>query len=156
MEQRKKQSENFRRTIRLNDEMYAQIAAKAAKEKVAISALMRRYIQQGLSATYYDENDGKVRAMIREELSIIFDRYMERLIKIEVKGGKTSAAALYALMNLLAANFVSETTSVDMLASAFKQACAYMHLKDKSADEYVAEAKEFLHDAAKITKKDDN
>lgn len=154
-EQRELQTDNYRRSIRLNNETYSQLVVKAKKEHITVAALMRKYINNGLSAAYYEENDGKVRQMIREEVDTVMSGYIERMIKVQLKGTKASAAALYALINLLAANMMSESSAEDILANAFKQSCNYMKQKEKTDADYRKEAKEFMHTSTGITRKDD-
>ena len=94
--------------------------------------------------------------MLREEIEVVFDKYIERLIKIILKGTKASAASLYALMSLLSANMISEASIEDLLANAFKQSAVYMKQKEKTDAAYAKEASEFLHTAQSIIKKEDN
>lgn len=145
-----------RRSIALPDDLYDIVTKQADRRKTSVANVVREYIIQGLSADYYEQNDDKVRQMLHEELSAILSVQTERIIKLQLKSTKAASASLYALINLLAADLISETSAQDLLANAFHQSAIYMKTKEKGNDEYVAEAKEFLKAAQSISKKDDS
>ena len=145
-----------RRSIALPDDLYETITRQADRRKTSAANIVRGYIIQGLSADYYEQNDDKVRQMLHDEISAVLSSQIERLIKLQLKSTKTSGAALYALISLLSAEFLSEVSAQDLLANAFKQTAAYMKTKEKPFDEYVKEAQEFLASSNSLRKKDDD
>ena len=91
--------------------------------------------------------------MIREEMQIVAQKDMERLIKIQAKSTKASAISMYVALQLLSEEYADEVAFKELLANASKQASAYMKQKEKSDDEYKAEAEQMMSDMQKITVK---
>ena len=145
-----------RRSVHLPEEVYENVCKLAKEQHTTPSAVMRSLITKGLTVAFIEDSEGLVRRIVHEEVKLIIDHTVERLVKLQLKSTKASASALYMLLVLLQNDYVGEASAQDLLANAFKQAAIYMRTKEKTNDEYAAEAKEFIEGAKTIGKKDDN
>ncbi len=145
-----------RRSVHLPDEVYENICALAREKHTTPAAIMRSLITKGITVGFIEDSEGLIRRIIHEEMITVLDHEIDRLIKLMAKCTKVAAASLFLLILLLINDYAGEMSITDLLANAFKQAAKYMRMKDKTHDEYVAEAREFISGAKSIGIKDDN
>ena len=140
-------------SIYLSDETYNKIITCCSKRQCSMAKIVREFVEKGLSVESYSNEFETIRRMIREELDIILGKNTERLIKLQVRGTKASAISMYVALQLLSEEYADEVAFKELLANASKQASAYMKQKEKSDDEYKAEAEQMMTDMQKITVK---
>lgn len=150
------ESANTRRSVCLPDDVYENVCALAREKHTTPAAVMRSLIVKGLSVAFMEDSESLIRKIVCEEVKAGIDHGIERVIKLELKSTKASSTSMYLLLNLLLHDYIGEATANDLLANAFKQAALYMRVKEKTYDEYVSEAKEFIAGAKTIGRKDDN
>lgn len=130
---------------------------KTARDKhTTVADIVRSFISKGLTVEWAESSENLIRRIIHDEVDTVFEHHIERLIKLIAKSTKSSASALYLLLILIQNDYADEAGTEDILAVAFKQAAAYMKFKEKSMEEYAAEAREFILSGKNIGKKDDN
>ena len=140
-------------SVYLSEASYRTIKTLAAKSHRSLANVIREYVEKGLSIESYSSEFETIRKMIREEMQIVAQKDMERLIKIQAKSTKASAISMYVALQLLSEEYADEVAFKELLANASKQASAYMKQKEKSDDEYKAEAEQMMSDMQKITVK---
>lgn len=149
-------SANTRRSVCLPDDVYENVCALAREKHTTPASVMRSLIVKGLSVAFIDDSESLIRKIVHEEVKAVLDHGIDRVIKLVLKSTKASSASMYLILNLLLHDYIGEVSANDLLANAFKQAALYMRVKEKSYDEYAAEAKEFIAGAKTIGRKDDN
>lgn len=127
--------QNYRRSIRLDDETYQMIETLAAKKHIKPAALMRELIEKGLSIEKTKEDMDFIRIQIRKELQDVMEPYMNRIIKLEVKIGTMSVLSAMAGARMLSkVNFKSGLTYHEVLEDVKKEAAAYLRVKEERMD----------------------
>lgn len=144
-----------KRSVTLPDNVYENICKIAEQKKCTPAVLMRNLITSGLAVSWVESSESLVRRIVHDEVDTVIKHEIERLIKLQLKSTKASAASLYALLVLIQSDYAGESALEDLLAQAFKQAASYMRTKEKTNDEYFAEARAFIKASAEIGKKDD-
>lgn len=145
-----------RRSVHIPDEVYENVCALAREKHTTPAEVMRSLITKGLSIGFIEESESMVRRIVHEEVKNVLQHEVDRLVKLILKCTKASSTSLNLLLLLLMNDYAGEMSATDLLANAFKQSAKYMRLKDKTHDEYVAEAREFIAGAKMIGRKDDN
>ena len=145
-----------RRSVHIPDEVYENVCALAREKHTTPAEVMRSLITKGLSIGFIEESESMVRRIVHEEVKNVLQHEVDRLVKLILKCTKASSTSLNLLLLLLMNDYAGEMSATDLLANAFKQSAKYMRLKDKTHDEYVAEAREFIAGAKAIGRKDDN
>lgn len=103
-----------------------------------VSEAIRFFISKGLSINAYKDEATFLREMIGEEIENKIEPYMNRLIKISVKGSVISAS-VYFLLGRVLEKFVPPSKREDYkknLAEAKKLGGAYISSKDFKIEEY--------------------
>lgn len=139
-----------RRSVCMSDDAYEAICAVAAEKKLSPAALMRRYIENGLSVGWMESAEDSVRKIVHEELDNVLNVRMERLIKLQLKSTRASAATLYSVIYFLSRELYGEGSMEELITKAFKMAAKYTVGRNVSDDEYAAEAKECISAAAAL------
>jgi len=139
-------------SVALNENMYDDIKKLAVKQHTSMGDIIRSFIAKGLKIEYHDENTEEFRRMIHDELSEVFKREMERLIKLQVKSTKASAITMYTGLQIISESFADDVSFSRVVASASKQAGAYMKQKEKTDDEYMQDAKEIITGMKKVVR----
>lgn len=147
---------NTRRSVCLPDNVYENVCALAKEKHTTPAAVMRSLIIKGLNVSFVEDSESLMRKIVHEEVKAVLDHGIERIVKLVLKATKAASASLYLLLNLLLHDYMGEVSAKDLLANAFKQSASYMRTKDKTYDEYAAEAEEFIAGAKTIGRKDDN
>ena len=88
-------------SLRIEKNVYNQLCKIASKENIAISKLIRNYIKDGVNIKVASEDADRLVDIIQEQLEMILDRYMNRLIAMLSKNTKSSEAGKQATYNLL-------------------------------------------------------
>lgn len=88
-------------SLRIEKSVYNQLCKIASKENIAISKLIRNYIKDGVNIKVASEDADRLVDIIQEQLEMILDRYMNRLIAMLSKNIKSSEAGKQATYNLL-------------------------------------------------------
>ena len=156
MKEKNEKSAVTRRSVHLPNDVYENVCALAREKHTTPAEIMRSLITKGLTVGFIEESEGMVRRIVHEEVKNVLQHEVDRLVKLVLKDTKASSASLNLLLLLLMHDYAGEMSTTDLLANAFKQSAKYMRLKDKTHDEYVAEAREFIAGAKTIGRKDDN
>ena len=114
--------------------------------------VIRFYIKKGLKVEYHDENEEEFRRMIHDEMTEVFKQEVERLIKLQVKSTKASAITMYTGLQIMSESFADDVSFARVVASASKQAGAYMKMKEKTDDEYMQDTNEILNGMKKVVR----
>ena len=139
-------------SVALNENMYEDIKKLAAKRHTSMRDVIRFYIKKGLKVEYHDENEEEFRRMIHDELTVVFKKEVERLIKLQVKSTKASAITMYTGLQIMSESFADDVSFARVVASASKQAGAYMKMKEKTDDEYMQDTNEILNGMKKVVR----
>ncbi len=139
-------------SVALNENMYEDIKKLAAKRHTSMGDVIRFYIKKGLKVEYHDENEEEFRCMIHDELTDVFKKEVERLIKLQVKSTKASAITMYTGLQIMSESFADDVSFARVVASASKQAGAYMKMKEKTDDEYMQDTNEILNGMKKVVR----
>ena len=156
MKEKNEKSAVTRRSVHLPNDVYENVCALAREKHTTPAEIMRSLITKGLTVGFIEESEGMVRRIVHEEVKNVLQHEVDRLVKLVLKDTKASSTSLNLLLLLLMNDYAGEMSATDLLANAFKQSAKYMRLKDKTHDEYVAEAREFIAGAKMIGRKDDN
>ncbi len=156
MKEKKEKSAVTRRSVHIPNDVYENVCALAREKHTTPAEIMRSLITKGLTIGFIEESESMVRRIVHEEVKTVLQHEVDRLVKLILKCTKAAAASLFLLLLLVINDYAGEMSTTDLLANAFKQAAKYMRLKDKSHDEYVAEAREFIAGTKTIGRKDDN
>ena len=125
-------------SVALNENMYEDIKKLAAKRHTSMGDVIRFYIKKGLKVEYHDENEEEFRRMIHDEL--------------QVKSTKASAITMYTGLQIMSESFADDVSFARVVASASKQAGAYMKMKEKTDDEYMQDTNEILNGMKKVVR----
>lgn len=139
-------------SVALNENMYEDIKKLAVKRHTSMGDVIRFFIKSGLKVEYHDENEEEFRRMIHDELTDVFKKEVERLIKLQVKSTKASAITMYTGLQIMSESFADDVSFARVVASASKQAAAYMKQKEKSDDEYMQDTNEILNGMKKVVR----
>ena len=137
-----------RRSVCMSDDTYEAICAAAKEKRMSPAALIRRYIEDGLKIGWMESAEDSVRKIVHEELDNVLNVRVERLIKLQLKSTRASAATLYSIIYFLSRELYGDGSIEELLTKAFKMAAKYTVGKNASDDEYAAEAKECISSAA--------
>lgn len=130
---------NQRVSFWIADSTYASIQQLAAQRKTTCSYIVRQLLDKALGVEAIKEDMDYIRSSVRLELESILEPAIERLAKISVKGGITSAAAYFLCAEALAAYVPPEQRmNFDAaLSEAKKLAVGYMRMPHGGAADYL-------------------
>ena len=132
--------------------VYDDLKKLSVRRKASMATVVRSFVEQGLKIESYDENTEELRRMINDELTAVFRKESERLIKLQVKGTKASAITMYTGLQIISESYADEASFTRLVASAGKQAAVYMKQKEKSDEENMQEAKQLIADMKKVVR----
>ena len=92
----------------------------------------------------YTSEQEVIRNYIKSELAADIKPYMERIIKMQAKCVRNSAAALMAGVHVLADSYINEIEPEQILANAFRLAANVTKEQERSFEDYSAEAHAWL------------
>lgn len=131
---------------------YDDLKKLSVKKRTSMANLVRKFVTKGLNVENHDENEEEFRRMIHDEMTEVFKQEVERLIKLQVKSTKASAITMYTGLQIMSESFADDVSFLRVLASASKQAAAYMKQKEKSDDEYMQDANEINSGIKKVVR----
>lgn len=139
-------------SVVLNERVYDDVKKLAIKKRTSMGNIIRSFIIKGLNVENHDENEEEFRRMIHDEMTEVFKQEVERLIKLQVKSTKASAITMYTGLQITSESFADDVSFARVVASASKQAAAYMKQKEKSDDEYMQDTNEILNGMKKVVR----
>ena len=139
-------------SISFPDDIYEDLRKLAVRKHMSMANLVRNFVTKGLNVENHDENEEEFRRMIHDEMTEVFKQEVERLIKLQVKSTKASAITMYTGLQIMSESYADDVSFSRVLASASKQAAAYMKQKEKSDDEYMQDANEIISGMKKVVR----
>ena len=77
-------------SIYISEKAYEDLKKLSVKKRTSMANLVRNFVTKGLNVENHDENEEEIRRMIHDELTDVFKKEVERLIKLQVKSTKAS------------------------------------------------------------------
>lgn len=139
-------------SIYISERAYEDLKNLSVKKRTSMANLVRKFVTKGLNVENHDENEEEFRRMIHDEMTEVFKQQVERLIKLQVKSTKASAITMYTGLQIMSESFADDVSFARVVASASKQAAAYMKQKEKSDDEYMQDTNEILNGMKKVVR----
>lgn len=139
-------------SIYISERAYEDLKKLSVKKRTSMANLVRNLVTKGLNVENHDENEEEFRRMIHDEMTEVFKQEVERLIKLQVKSTKASAITMYTGLQIMSESFADDVSFARVVASASKQAAAYMKQKEKSDDEYMQDTNEILNGMKKVVR----
>lgn len=139
-------------SISFPDDIYEDLRKLAVRKHMSMAGIVRSFVADGLTVESHDENKEGFRRMIHDEMTEVFKQEVERLIKLQVKSTKASAITMYTGLQTMSESFADDVSFARVVASASKQAAAYMKQKEKSDDEYMQDANEIISGMKKVVR----
>lgn len=126
-------------TIKLDKITDEKIAKAAIAEHTTKSAIIRRYIEQGLKSDGYQLDDERLYEMIKKAVREEIKQPVERLAAISAKGTQIGAAAFFmGVYSSRVSLDATECGNVDNMAErARKLGIEYLKLKDDDIDRFI-------------------
>lgn len=119
-------------TVKVKPNIDEELKRLSAKTNRPVAELVREFIDKGLNINGYKNETDFIREQIREELKSILLPNIERLIKIIVKSGITSASSFFLTGKVLS-ELVAPSRQLELkeiLEEAKKLGIAYIQAKD--------------------------
>lgn len=139
-------------SIYISERAYEDLKKLSVKKRTSMANLVRNFVTKGLTVESHDENEEEFRRMIHDEMTEVIKQEVERLIKLQVKSTKASAITMYTGLQIMSESYADDVSFSRVLASASKQAAAYMKQKEKSDDEYMQDANEIISGMKKVVR----
>lgn len=139
-------------SIYISERAYEDLKKLSVKKRTSMANLVRNFVTKGLNVENHSENEEEFRRMIHDEMTEVFKQEVERLIKLQVKSTKASAITMYTGLQIMSESFADDVSFARVVASASKQAAAYMKLKEKTDDEYMQDTNEILNGMKKVVR----
>ncbi len=139
-------------SIYISERAYEDLKKLSVKKRTSMANLVRNFVTKGLNVENHDENEEEFRRMIHDEMTEVIKQEVERLIKLQVKSTKASAITMYTGLQIMSESYADDVSFSRVLASASKQAAAYMKQKEKSDDEYMQDANEIISGMKKVVR----
>ena len=140
-------------TVKVTPQQQKDLQKLAALQHISLAQLLRNFIDKGLTVDGHKDGIDFIRRHIRDEINNSINPRMERLIKLQVKGGIVSAAAYFLNAEMLA-EFISPSRQrelQDVLLESKKQGVVYFRLNDQELEEFAQNENKIL---SKYTKGD--
>lgn len=132
------------RSVTLPQEMATALDCYAKRNHISGSQAIRGFIEKGLEKDSYTGEQGLIKGYIKAELAADIKPYMERLIKIQAKSMRTSAAALMTTVKAISDNYIDPAEPEEILANALKLSTKITQEDILSDEDYLAEARRWL------------
>lgn len=139
-------------SIYISEKAYEDLKKLSVKKRTSMANLVRNFVTKGLNVENHDENEEEFRRMIHDEMAEVIKQEVKRLIKLQVKSTKASAITMYTGLQIMSESFADDVSFARVVASASKQAAAYMKQKEKSDDEYMQDTNEILNGMKKVVR----
>lgn len=137
-------AEKVERSVMLSKETAGALTRYAKRNHISGSEAIRRFVEKGLNMDSYTSEQEVIRTYIKSELAADIKPYMERIIKMQAKCVRNSAAALMAGVHVLADSYINEIEPEQILANAFRLAAKVTKEQERSFENYSAEAHAWL------------
>lgn len=137
-------AEKVERSVMLSKETAGALTRYAKRNHISGSEAIRRFVEKGLNMDSYTSEQEVIRTYIKSELAADIKPYMERIIKMQAKCMRYSAAALMAGVHVLADSYINEIEPEQILANAFRLAAKVTKEQERSFEDYSAEAHAWL------------
>ena len=137
-------AEKVERSVMLSKETAEALSRYAKRNHISGSEAIRRFVEKGLNMDSYTSEQEVIRNYIKSELASDIKPYMERIIKMQAKCVRNSAAALMAGVHVLADSYINEIEPEQILANAFRLAAKVTKEQERSFEDYSAEAHAWL------------
>ena len=147
-----KKQNTIKISVYLPDRAYNDLKKLSVKKKTSMADIVRNFVTNGLRVENHDENKEEFRQMIHDEMTEVFKKEIERVVKLQVKAAKASAITMYTGLQVISDSYADDVEFTRIVASANKQAAAYMKQKEKSDDENMQEAKQIINDMKKVVR----
>jgi len=122
-------------TLTMKD--YEAIKKLAAKNNKAVAEIMREHILRGMSIEKSKDDVDFIRKHIREEAEAVMEKYMNRIIKLQIKTGIPAIAMCHFTSDLLF-HFMKDHSDIkkdEILESGKKKAAAYLRIRSEFVNE---------------------
>jgi hypothetical protein len=137
--------------LRLPASMHEQLVKVAAAHNATVSEEVRRFVKEGLGVESSKESLDLIATTLRGELKIQLDKQVERIVKMQMKIGKLSAAEYYLLLKLLLSlGTTNSKTLKDLAAEARKDGVKYMQMRDYDVNTYLEDGDQILFDIERL------
>ena len=137
-------AEKVERSVMLSKETAGALTRYAQRNYISGSEAIRRFVEKGLNMDSYTSEQEVIRNYIKSELAADIKPYMERIIKMQAKCVRNSAAALMAGVHVLADSYINEIEPEQILANAFRLAAKVTKEQERSFEDYSMEAHAWL------------
>ena len=127
---------SVKRSVDLSPKTYEALQKIAATQGKPVSELIRKYINDGMSADKTREDIDFIRKQIREELDILLKPQINRLAKLLMRIGMMTVSFCY-FSSKIVHMFVpirDRTSYEELMAECKHNAAAYLNMRDASLD----------------------
>lgn len=138
-----------KRSITFNVDTLEQLDNLATRQHTTTSALVRDYVEKGLTIDGHKENIDLIATIVRQEIKSQLDIQIDRLAKMNMKVGKISAGLYYLILKLLLKCYgATKSQSLKELATETrKMGVKYMQLRDYQINDYLEDEDMVYQDA---------
>lgn len=139
-------------TVKVKKITYESLKMLAAHQHVAVSDVVRRFIDKGITVDAYKEDLDIITQVVRQEIKAQMTPQVDRLVKILIKIGKISAGLYYTtiktLMRMVGSTKVE--TFKELATESRKLGIKYMKYKDHEIDKYLEDDDMIFADIEKL------
>lgn len=138
--------------VRVTADMQKNIEKVARKNHRSVSEVVRQFIEKGLEIEGYTQDVDFIARIVRQEIKAQLAQQIDRLVKIQMKTGKISAALYYLTLKLYVDMVSSEklVSLKEMATETRKLGIKYMCYKDHEIDNYLEDDDMVFHDVDKL------
>lgn len=146
-----KEKKVVKRSVSFPESTLATLDKIAADRHIATSALVREYVNKGLSIDGYIQDIDLISGIVRDEVQAEIGKQAERIVKLIVKIGKISSANFYSNLAVLLQTGVCNSLDLAQLErEAVKRGIAYMKTTGTATDERLEDVDELLEQAGHL------
>lgn len=133
---------NIKRSVDLTPQTYEALQQIAAVQRKPVSAIIRKYIEQGLNVDKTAQDIDFIRRQIREEMEAILKPQINRLAKMLMRIGMMDISMCYFTSKIIYhfVPFPDRQSYDELMREAKHNAAAYLNVRDATLD---AALKEF-------------
>jgi predicted DNA-binding protein len=138
-------------SICFSESLYDALQKLSAKKKISLAAVVRECVEKGTMVDYYAAEQDMIRGFIREEIEVVLNKNIDRIIRLQLKGTQAAATMMYACIRVLSDVYADEVTFENVLARAHKEAHVYMKQKEQPFEYHLTEARKLIEGANNTT-----
>lgn len=153
--------DNVITSIYLTKEMYENIGKIAMQENKSKNEVIRSFLEKGLNVQGHKQDVDFITSIIRQELMAIYniddikvvvERQIERVVKMQMKTGKASASAFFLLIHVVTCMWdnITRDDIVNLLERSTKHGIDYMQLKDYKINQFLEDTDFLLEEVEKL------